>query len=81
MPAHTHQARGVSTTATAPSPSGNTWADSVDNPYSTNANIGSVAMNAASVSPVGGSQPHDNMQPYLVMNYVIAMQGIFPSRN
>ena len=32
-------------------------------------------------TPTGGSQPHNNMQPYLVLNYCIALQGIFPSRN
>jgi microcystin-dependent protein len=32
-------------------------------------------------SMIGGSQPHDNMQPYLVLNYCIALQGIFPSQN
>jgi microcystin-dependent protein len=31
------------------------------------------------VTPVGGSQPHDNMQPYLVLNYIISLFGIFPS--
>ena len=34
-----------------------------------------------SVSNVGGSQPHNNMMPYLVLNFIIALQGIFPSRN
>jgi microcystin-dependent protein len=29
----------------------------------------------------GGSQPHNNMQPYLVMNYTIALEGVFPARN
>ena len=40
-----------------------------------------VAMNAGTVSSVGGSQPHNNMMPYLVLNFIIALQGIFPSRN
>jgi microcystin-dependent protein len=40
-----------------------------------------VAMNAATVSNVGGSQPHNNMMPYLVLNFIIALQGIFPSQN
>ena len=31
--------------------------------------------------PVGGSQPHENKQPYLVLNFIIALQGIFPSQN
>ena len=33
-----------------------------------------------SIVPAGGNQPHENMQPYLVMNYCVAMVGIFPSR-
>lgn len=41
----------------------------------------STAMNAAMVSTFGNSQSHPNMQPYLVMNYIIALTGIFPSRN
>jgi microcystin-dependent protein len=40
-----------------------------------------VAMNAGAVVAAGGNQPHTNMQPYLVLNYVIALQGIFPSPN
>jgi microcystin-dependent protein len=35
----------------------------------------------ASVTSVGGSQPHNNMMPYLTLNFIIALQGIFPSRN
>jgi microcystin-dependent protein len=41
---------------------------------------GSAALNAAALSSSGGSQPHDNMQPYLTVNFVIALEGIFPSR-
>jgi microcystin-dependent protein len=40
-----------------------------------------TTMNPASISTVGGSQPHTNMQPYLVLNFIIALVGIFPSRN
>jgi microcystin-dependent protein len=40
-----------------------------------------VFMNAATVSNTGGSQPHSNMQPYLALSFIIALQGIFPSRN
>jgi microcystin-dependent protein len=42
---------------------------------------GGQPMNAASISTYGGSQPHENRQPFLVMNWVIALSGIFPSRN
>lgn len=40
-----------------------------------------VTMAAGAVAVAGGSQPHNNMQPYGVLNFVIALQGIFPSRN
>ncbi|HEX9983020.1 MAG TPA: tail fiber protein [Thermoanaerobaculia bacterium] len=40
-----------------------------------------VALDPSSVSNVGGSQPHTNMQPYIVLNFCIALQGIFPSQN
>jgi microcystin-dependent protein len=39
------------------------------------------AMNAGMIAMAGGSQPHTNVQPYLTLNFVIALQGIFPSRN
>lgn len=47
--------------------------------YRPNAVAPNVAMNAASVSPMGGSQPHENMQPFLAINYIISLFGIFPS--
>ena len=50
------------------------------NMYSTHLN-GLQAMHPNSVSNVGGSQPHNNMMPYLTLNFVIALQGIFPSPN
>ena len=40
-----------------------------------------VALNGASLGNAGGSQPHENRQPYLVMNWCIALSGIFPSQN
>ncbi len=49
------------------------------NVYRTADNL--LPINPASVSNVGGSQPHNNMMPYLVLNFIIALQGIFPSRN
>ena len=39
-----------------------------------------VTLDPATVPPSGGSQPHANIQPVLAMNYIIALQGIFPSR-
>lgn len=48
--------------------------------YRPNAIAPNVPMNASSVSPVGGSQPHENMQPFLAINYIISLFGIFPSQ-
>lgn len=48
--------------------------------YRPNAVAPNVAMNAQSISPVGGSQPHENMQPFLAINYIISLFGIFPSQ-
>jgi len=77
LPAHNHVPVGSPNAASAPAPTGNLWA--------TKANIyaGSPgsAMNPASIGVVGGNQPHENMSPYLVLNFVIALQGIFPSQN
>lgn len=78
MPVHTHQALGVSTVAASPSPSNAAWADSASNPYSPS---GNASMAPDCVANQGGSQPHNNMPPYLVINFVIALQGIFPSQN
>ncbi len=49
------------------------------NRYSTAAPTG--ALNAASITNLGGSQPHNNMMPYAVTTFIIALQGIFPSQN
>ncbi|MGB6828987.1 MAG: tail fiber protein, partial [Terracidiphilus sp.] len=57
IPAHKHQASGVSNTANEGSPVGDTWAASVDQPYGPSPG---VAMNAASVALTGGGQPHTN---------------------
>jgi microcystin-dependent protein len=40
-----------------------------------------MAPNTVTIGIAGGSQPHNNMQPYLGMNYIIAIEGIYPSRN
>ncbi len=78
MPTHTHQAQGVSTTASSPSASGNTWAAATQNPYSATPN---TTLGPTALSSAGGSQPHPNMPPYLVLNFIIALNGIYPSRN
>ena len=70
---------GANTNATQGSPTGNFWANTGKAHYSTSP--GNAAMAPGAVTNVGGSQPHVNMQPYLALNFCIALQGIFPSRN
>ena len=77
MPAHTHAAVGSSTPANLGVPTGNLWATG-NAAYNPTPN---TSMNPACVLPVGGSQPHENMSPYLVVFFCIALQGIFPSQN
>jgi microcystin-dependent protein len=77
LPAHTHQASGSSTLANLGNPTGNLWAagNAAYNPAS------NTSMNPACITNAGGSQPHENMSPYLVLSICIALQGIFPSQN
>jgi microcystin-dependent protein len=49
--------------------------------YHTDAAANSVNMAPGALGPAGGSQPHNNMQPYLTLQFCIAIQGIFPSRS
>jgi microcystin-dependent protein len=77
MPAHNHVWGASKTAASGGVASGTVLASA--NMY-TPSPLDS-AMLPSAVSTVGGSQPHTNMMPYLVLNYCIALQGIFPSQN
>jgi microcystin-dependent protein len=79
MPQHTHTLQGTNASGTATAPQGNVLAEASLNVYS--AFSSAVAMGSGSVSNVGGGQAHDNMQPFLALNFCIALQGLFPSRN
>lgn len=77
IPQHTHAISATNTAGTAPSPALNFFANSNVQPYRTDSN---TTLSPESVSTVGASQPHNNMQPYLVLNFIIALQGILPSQ-
>lgn len=80
MPRHTHSLNGTSAEGTQTVPSGTLLAKAAPaNPYHPPAGL--APMNAGSIAPAGGSKPHQNMQPYLTLNFCIALQGIYPSRN
>ena len=89
MPQHTHIA---TTTASEPCANGQGNSDSPVNAFpaqnptgevfaaESNANMGALTV-STTLATAGGGQSHSNMPPYLVLNFCIAMQGIFPSRN
>src|SRR6478672_9527215 len=78
LPAHNHVPVGSNDQATVTAATGNLWGSDSSNPFTPTP---AVAMNPACIGAVGGSQPHENMSPYLVLNFIIALQGIFPSQN
>jgi microcystin-dependent protein len=78
LPQHAHVPVGSSAAATTNDPTGNLWAKLPENAYATASN---TAMKPSTITNTGGSQPHDNISPYLVLNFIIALQGIFPSQN
>jgi microcystin-dependent protein len=79
LPTHTHPLNVNSGTGAATNPNGTMVAKAPANTYGPPAQL--VTMNPQCVTNVGGNQPHNNMMPYLTLNFIIALQGIFPSRN
>ena len=82
IPAHTHALRASPTGADSndPAPDKALTTTIGGAMYNTNANPPGT-MNPLALSVSGGSLPHNNLQPYLVLNFIIAMQGIFPPRS
>lgn len=88
LPAHTHALQGSTATATATTP-GPTMALATPpgNPrhpstlYKPGAVTTPVPLDSSALAPMGSSQPHNNMQPYLTLNFIIALQGIYPPRS
>ncbi len=85
MPAHTHALTASNSAADQPIPEGNVVATRIEsgvpvNSYTTPNNI-NTTMAPNSIGIAGGSQPHNNMSPFLCINFIIALEGIYPSRN
>lgn len=81
IPSHSHVPTCFSNVAggNQNSPQNGLWASSTSGSLYANA-AGNTAMNAAAIGPTGGSQPHDNMVPFLVINFIISLFGVFPSQ-
>lgn len=77
MPTHIHQLN-ASTTVGNSAAANNTIFAGAQNLYGQPTNL--TTLSPDTVTNIGGSQPHENRQPYLVLNFVIALQGIFPSQ-
>lgn len=78
MPAHTHLAYASSNTADQANPTGNYWANGGTAAYAPSADS---TLAGPAIGSTGGSQPHENRQPFLVISFCIALTGIFPSRS
>ncbi|KOY82056.1 phage tail protein [Lysinibacillus macroides] len=79
MPAHNHVVNGGSESATLRAAAGHVWGATLKDTYETAQP--STQMNMQALSTTGNSQPHQNMQPFSVVNYCIAITGIYPTRN
>lgn len=85
LPAHNHVPVAIQNTGTSGNPTNRLWSETVETGkpakkeplYDTNVDVN---MHPQALGVTGGSQPHNNMQPYLVLNYIICLNGEFPSR-
>jgi microcystin-dependent protein len=83
IPFHTHTASGAESIATVQAPGPTVIMARMEggaNAYQTTTNSSLVQMAPQELPPAGGGLPHNNMQPYLTLNFCIALQGIFPQR-
>jgi microcystin-dependent protein len=81
IPAHTHELGCVSSAATTGTPSQSVVVASGTAPEAYVApGVTKLQLDANAIGPAGGSLPHDNMQPYQTLLYIISLQGIYPMR-
>ncbi len=82
LPSHTHPLQGVNTIANDPNPENHTVgiSSTFDFYQTTNASGGGGEMSTQAITSVGGSRSHTNLMPYLCIHYIIALFGIYPSR-
>lgn len=78
LPVHSHQANAATSGNPQAGPAGNVWRDFGISSYSTSAP--NATMNPTALTASGGGQPHDNMPPYLVINFIISLFGIWPTQ-
>lgn len=79
MPQHIHFLQANKNAGNKALPTNNFLANISTQAYGAASNL--TTLDPSTVSATGGSQPHENRQPFLVLNFIIALQGVFPSRN
>ncbi|WP_135556021.1 phage tail protein [Paenibacillus cymbidii] len=78
LPAHTHPVGAQQLAGNSTSPANNIWATSTNKVYADTAPNGQ--MDPATISSIGGNQPHNNMMPFSTVTFIIALQGNYPSQ-
>jgi microcystin-dependent protein len=81
VPSHTHLLQASNEIADADKPNGNLLAQTTGSATMYQANPDGSNMAAGTMAPYGSGQPHENRQPFVAMNWCIALSGIFPSKN
>jgi microcystin-dependent protein len=81
MPGHNHIPNGTTAVNNSENPGGNTWGQhNTDNAYR-ETTVFNAPMHPDAIGTSGGGLPHNNRQPYLTLNFIIALIGIYPSRS
>ncbi len=81
LPPHTHNAQANTAAGTTRTPTNGVFGGSGSEKLYGPTGSGQVPLNATSIATAGGSQPHENMQPFNVLNFCIALAGVYPSRS
>jgi microcystin-dependent protein len=81
IPIHTHPLVGTSANGTSPNPGGNLLAQPAATIMPYTIEPATLNMNANDIGPAGGSQPHENCQPFLCINFIISLFGVFPTQS
>lgn len=79
IPSHSHPLLASARPATSAAPAAGVFAEAEADLYNNEGIAPNASLVASAIAPTGGSQPHTNMQPYLCLNYIISLYGIFPS--
>ena len=80
-PGHSHTPMGAARPATQTIPGGNSFAESTSGSVYSASTSPLTTMSPSAITPFGGNQPHNNLMPYLGLNWIIALQGVYPARS